>query len=466
VRRISLLEQARKRALQWTAATAFVTVLISACLFTVLFIKDAEKDALLTAQASISSYRSDILSGDVRSIELQLQRDFKINDSDLFIFLDPQKHPWVGDLRTVKLNSCSEASGVCRDLINGKIILQIPIYFDSGKTALWGYLHIEKTPNIHWDIIIFVSVAILLGMLLLSTVLYSQFIKSVSLVSTTMANWSDQLCKNPKDSSFLSTIPFKEIEPIAHSLAGLNKEISLLEKAAHEQGSLNTLRSIGHDILNPVSRIKRMLGVLQIQAKANTNANPNVGIDPEIFNNLNSNLKRLSGYAEQIKSLYRKNTGEYPAPKATVDLSKELMLLSTELAQDAEALHKKISIEADLEPNCFVNIPAPVIGRIAENLILNSFQASAENSKVRIRSFSTDLHVGLLIDDEGSGISENLKEKIFEPNFTTKANKGTGLGLFVAKQLCEEYRGTIQFTSSLGQGTTFELTFPRAEISS
>lgn len=455
----SLLGQTKKNALKWTTVTAFITVLFSASLFIVLFYEDAERDMLLTANATISSYRSDIMSGDIRAIELQLKQNFSKDDSDVFIFLDSNRQPWVGDLKTINLHPCSNANGICRDLIDRKLIVERPIYFDNDKTNLWGFLHIEKSPNVHWTIIFYVSTAILLGILLLSYILCSQFIKSVKLVSTTMENWSEHLRKNPKDSKLFENAPFNEVAPIAQSLAGLNKEITTLEKAAQEQGSLNTLRSIGHDILNPVSRIKRMVGVLQMQAK------DSAGIDPNIFNNLNSNLGRLSSYAEQIKSLYKKNTGEAIPETGVIDISKELITLSRDISQDSDVLNKKISIEVDLTQNCYVNVPAPVLSRIAENLILNSVHASDENSTVRIKVFSGEQQVNLHISDEGAGIPENIKEKIFDPNFTTKINKGTGLGLFVVKQLCEEYRGTIKFTSILGKGTTFELTFPLAETS-
>jgi signal transduction histidine kinase len=68
----------------------------------------------------------------------------------------------------------------------------------------------------------------------------------------------------------------------------------------------------------------------------------------------------------------------------------------------------------------------------------------------------------LIIADEGCGIDEGIKAKVFDPDFTTKINKGTGLGLFVVKQLCEEHNGEIIFTSTLNVGTTFEISFPKA----
>ena len=69
-----------------------------------------------------------------------------------------------------------------------------------------------------------------------------------------------------------------------------------------------------------------------------------------------------------------------------------------------------------------------------------------------------DNNIELKISDNGSGIPTSLKEKIFEPNFTTK-NKGTGLGLSIIKKLIDSYNGKIGFTSKAGK-TIFKITVP------
>ena len=350
---------------------------------------------------------------------------------------------------------CSIPEKICHDLANEKLLVDIPIYFDSESKALWGFLHIEKHPNIHWEIILAVSLALLLGMLSLAFVLQSQFMKSISVVSTTMQDWSEHLRHNPKDSQNFETAPFKELEPIAYSLRGLNKEISELENLAQKRGSLNTLRSIGHDILNPVARMKRILGVMKLQPSYSGN---------ELVTNLESNLKRLSGYAEQIKSLYKREAGDSQRSSDITDLSLEIRNLTGDLSNDHDLLAKGITLELSLQPNCFVNAPPSVLSRIAENLILNSLHASLPNSTVKVSTFGGNGSVVLNISDSGAGIPDTIKDKVFDANFTTKINKGTVLGLFVVRQLCEECAGTIKFSSEVDQGTTFEVSFPHSGV--
>ena len=74
--------------------------------------------------------------------------------------------------------------------------------------------------------------------------------------------------------------------------------------------------------------------------------------------------------------------------------------------------------------------------------------------------FSKDQHVLVTVEDNGIGISEENKIKIFEPKFTTKSS-GMGLGLAMVKNIVETYKGNITFTSQLGIGTTFTVTFPK-----
>jgi two-component system nitrogen regulation sensor histidine kinase NtrY len=68
--------------------------------------------------------------------------------------------------------------------------------------------------------------------------------------------------------------------------------------------------------------------------------------------------------------------------------------------------------------------------------------------------------VKITVEDNGSGIADDTKSKIFEPKFTTKTS-GMGLGLAMVKNIVETFNGSITFTSQLGEGTTFTVTFPK-----
>ncbi|MBP3839464.1 MAG: ATP-binding protein, partial [Chryseobacterium sp.] len=65
----------------------------------------------------------------------------------------------------------------------------------------------------------------------------------------------------------------------------------------------------------------------------------------------------------------------------------------------------------------------------------------------------------ITVDDNGTGIPEELYDRIFEPNFTSKTS-GTGLGLTMVRKMVEDYKGEISVKSEVGKGTTFTISLP------
>ncbi|MCP4152658.1 MAG: hypothetical protein GY757_33285 [bacterium] len=100
--------------------------------------------------------------------------------------------------------------------------------------------------------------------------------------------------------------------------------------------------------------------------------------------------------------------------------------------------------------------------QLVMNLCLNAVYAMPEGGELAIAfSQNTEQEIILEISDTGTGIKPDIVDKIFEPLYTTKEkDKGTGLGLFVVKQIVEEHNGKIVVESELGKGTTFTIIFP------
>jgi signal transduction histidine kinase len=101
--------------------------------------------------------------------------------------------------------------------------------------------------------------------------------------------------------------------------------------------------------------------------------------------------------------------------------------------------------------------------RVVTNLVKNGIQSipdNAENPKITVSVRSEESMVKITVEDNGVGISDENKSKVFEPKFTTKTS-GMGLGLAMVKNIVETYNGTINFISEKGKGTTFIVTFPK-----
>lgn len=102
--------------------------------------------------------------------------------------------------------------------------------------------------------------------------------------------------------------------------------------------------------------------------------------------------------------------------------------------------------------------------RVITNLVKNGIQAIPENQpdkRIVVDITKDQDHVIISVSDNGIGISDAHKDKVFEPKFTTKTS-GMGLGLAMVKNIVEAYNGSISFTSNSGQGTIFRVSFPKA----
>ncbi len=99
--------------------------------------------------------------------------------------------------------------------------------------------------------------------------------------------------------------------------------------------------------------------------------------------------------------------------------------------------------------------------QVWSNLIQNAVQAMDHEGTLTISLKQIDDNVQVCVSDTGSGIPDDIIDKIFEPLFSTKAiGEGTGLGLDIAKRIVERHNGTIEVISEVGKGTTFTVSLP------
>jgi signal transduction histidine kinase len=170
-------------------------------------------------------------------------------------------------------------------------------------------------------------------------------------------------------------------------------------------------------------------------------------------------LDRITHMAKQTLGLYRESTN--PEPLLMSDLLKDLLSMFSPRTKGIE-----ISLEtsAHVETLCVES----ELRQVFINLLTNSIDAVAPDGKIRIRVADARergnlRHSGVrvTIGDNGVGIDSTNLRNIFEPFFTTKTNTGTGLGLWVSKEIVEKYKGFIRIRSStrLGRSGTVASVF-------
>ncbi len=118
-----------------------------------------------------------------------------------------------------------------------------------------------------------------------------------------------------------------------------------------------------------------------------------------------------------------------------------------------------------------INVISQDIGRVLLNLINNAFYAVAEKQKLHTKGYKptvllstqkTGKNIEIRVKDNGNGISEHIKDKIFQPFFTTKpTGEGTGLGLSMSYDIITKgHGGELKVETKENQGTTFIINIP------
>ena len=233
----------------------------------------------------------------------------------------------------------------------------------------------------------------------------------------------------------------EELEFAAQQLAKNEREMAWREMA----------KQVAHEIKNPLTPMK--LSIQQLLRSYNPE-------DP----NSEDKLKRVAhSVIEQIDAL-TKIANEFSTfakmPNPNNEKVELIQLINGVKELFADIDGSKISIETEFD-ELYINGDKDQFVRVFNNLIKNALQAipADRNGKVEISILKQKEMAQISIRDNGVGIDESKRFKIFVPYFTTKSN-GTGLGLAMVKQIIENHNGTIDFESLEGSGTVFRIEIP------
>jgi PAS domain S-box-containing protein len=132
------------------------------------------------------------------------------------------------------------------------------------------------------------------------------------------------------------------------------------------------------------------------------------------------------------------------------------------IARDSRALELRLELQAD----ALIQGRPAALSEVLTNLILNAMDAMPEGGRLTIATSHTPgREVRVTVADTGIGMPETIRQRIFEPFYSTKGEGGSGLGLSMAYSIVRRHGGEIQVDSEPGAGTTFALTFPIAQES-
>ncbi len=244
----------------------------------------------------------------------------------------------------------------------------------------------------------------------------------------------------------------KLINEYNRMIVELEESTERLAKSERENAWREMAKQVAHEIKNPLTPMK--LGLQHLQRSWSDN-------DP----NFNEKFERFhSTFIQQIESLSIiasefSNFAQMPvANKVKLDL-KEIITNVVDLYKN----ESDVSIELGYMPNLKSNIVADKdqMIRCFNNLVKNAIQCipSQRKGEINIELINDASNIVVMIQDNGTGIEEELQDKIFQPNFTTK-NSGMGMGLAIVFNIVANANGKIWFQSALNKGTTFYVSIP------
>jgi ligand-binding sensor domain-containing protein/signal transduction histidine kinase len=267
----------------------------------------------------------------------------------------------------------------------------------------------------------------------------------------------------------------KEIEKAYTELKATQAQLIQAEKMA----SLGELTAgIAHEIQNPLNFVNNFA---EINTELNAEGRDAIGRKDwenaeEILLNMMDNEKKILEHGKRADAIVKgmlQHSRTSAGAKELTDintLAEEYLRLAFHgMRAKEKSFNSVFSFTPD--PNIGkVNVVPQDIGRVLLNLINNAFYAVWEKSKtsgseyqpaVNVATVKTNNGIEISVADNGNGIPQSIKDKIFQPFFTTKpTGEGTGLGLSLSYDIVKTHGGEIKVESKEGEGTSFEISLP------
>ena len=247
--------------------------------------------------------------------------------------------------------------------------------------------------------------------------------------------------------------PPRELAELVNSYNLMIDELEVnavkLAKSERESAWREMAKQVAHEIKNPLTPMR-----LTIQSFQRNFSADKENIDT-IVNEFSNTLIQQIDVLTSIASAFS-DFAKMPEQK------KELLNVK-EIIESGLDIFDKNFINFSFDNNeILANLDKSQLIRVLTNLVKNAIQSIPEGRTPFIDVYlsSTNSNVIIKISDNGSGIEEENRLKIFEPRFTTKSS-GMGLGLSMISSIIKSFNGTIDFETKKNIGTTFSLTFPK-----
>ncbi len=236
-------------------------------------------------------------------------------------------------------------------------------------------------------------------------------------------------------------------------LKKLNESKLALSQSEKQTAWREMAKQVAHEIKNPLTPMK--LSIQQLQRTLPMDDPKSRDRIQRALNSLNEQIDNISEIANSFSEF-----AKMPVPRN----ERFELVASVQKTTDLYSQNNNIKIDFDSsETEVFVLGDRMLVNRVITNLILNGIQSvpPIRQPEIKVKVYKNEEeNFGMIeVKDNGSGIPEEIRKKVFIPNFSTKVG-GSGLGLAMAKRGIEHAGGNIWFETEEGVGTTFFIDLP------
>jgi PAS domain S-box-containing protein len=250
------------------------------------------------------------------------------------------------------------------------------------------------------------------------------------------------------------------VEGRVTGVLGIARDITEQKEERERAARADKLRALGqlasgvaHDFNNSLAAILGRAQLLRRQVN-----------DPALVRNLDiiqTAAEDAAATVRRIQTFARKSpVKEFEMLDVGGLLQDAVEITRTRWENEARLRGLEYEVNLYAEPGCSTYGSASELREVFVNLIVNAVDAMPRGGKLSITCRLNESRLQLEFSDNGMGMPEEVRQKIFEPFFSTKGAHGTGLGLSVSYSILERHEGSISVTSEHGDGTTFTIDLP------
>jgi signal transduction histidine kinase len=209
---------------------------------------------------------------------------------------------------------------------------------------------------------------------------------------------------------------------------------------------------VAHEVRNPIAAIELNAEMLGDIVKAQPG--PDTEEAASLLSAIRDQVKTLDALTEEYLAFAR-----FPRPTFDEDSLNDMVVSLVEFVRPLatrQGIHLDASIDPSVPP---LAMDRTLLRQAILNLVKNGLEVLAQGGSLRVTTRRLDGTVEVAVSDTGPGITPEVGARLFEQFFTTKP-QGTGLGLYITRQIVEEHGGQIRWTSTPGEGATFVASLP------